>query len=99
MKKEVFVGLVIALLLFIILIPQCSRNVYNVKAHAFDVIREHGFEPIAFQGYKWELMYGGAVWYTIKRGNIIYQVAIVRWGDEFFFCNLEAVDAIKPKTE
>lgn len=75
----------------------CSRNVDDVKANATKVFSQNGFEIVGCHGYSLSPISGGAVWYTLKKGNITYQANIIKWFDEYHLYNLSAIDAIKPK--
>jgi hypothetical protein len=97
MKKGLFIALLAAGLMFS---SGCSRNVDEVKQHSEQVFENNGFKIIGYQGYKLSLIFGGIVWYTIKKSNdngITYDAGIAKWGDEYHLYNLKAIDAISPK--
>lgn len=89
----------IALILAILLLAGCSRNVDEAKACAPAAVRQMGFEIIGYEGYTLDLIYGGFAWYTLKRipdNGIIYGAAVSPWAGECHVYKLRAVDAIKP---
>ena len=78
-----------------------DRNVEWVKAHAPAAANQLGFEIVGYEGYQYGMIFGGGVWYTMRRkgngikGNgITYQAMFARWGDEVHIYNLKAIDAI-----
>ncbi len=85
---------------FVVLTIQCVAGSYwavpSVKANAEQVFIDNGFQVVGYHGYEMYWPCGGAVWYTLKKGDITYQAAIVRWFNEYHLYNLRAIDAIKP---
>ena len=79
----------------------CARNVPWVKDHAPEAAKQLGYEIVGYEGYQWSAVFGGMVWYTLRRipedNGIIYHAGFTKWGGEVHIYNLEAVDAIKPK--
>ena len=90
--KKTFIMLCLVLFLSI----GCSRNVDEVKLHASDIFKSNGFEIVGYQGYQLSPIFGGRVWYTLKKGDISYQAALIQWFDEYHIYDLAAIDAIKP---
>ena len=79
----------------------CTRNVDYVKERSTQTAEASGFEITGYEGYKWDIFYGGEVWYIFSRvpdNGISYHGAFVRrpTTEEIHLCNLEAIDAIKP---
>ena len=80
----------------------CSRNVDEIKLNAERIFAENNFNVIGYQGYLLSAVYGGTVWYTLKKqgyvviSGITYQAALIKWFDEYHIYNLEAIDAIRP---
>ena len=102
MKKNVcrMVALVVVALM-LLFGSRCARNVPWVKEKAAQAAVQLGFEIIGYEGYTWYPVYGGTVWYTLRRqpdNGIIYHAGFTKWGEEVHIYNLEAVDAIKPVT-
>jgi hypothetical protein len=90
---------VLLLLVIPVFFTGCARNVKDVKKHAEKTFNANGFEVIGYQGYELHPIFGGLVWYTLKKGEITYQAAIIKWNKEYHIYNLEAIDAIKPNTK
>jgi len=79
----------------------CTRNVDWVKERADSTATVNGFEIVGYEGYIWDIFYGGRVWYLLKRVpdvGIVYHAGFCRRPstDEIHIVRLKAVDAIKP---
>lgn len=88
-----------AMILLAVFISGCARNIDAAKQCAPEALRGVGYEIIGYEGYNLSLIYGGLVWYTLRRipdNGIIYEAAVSPWAGECHVYNLEAVDAIKP---
>lgn len=93
-----------ALILAVVLLQGCSSsNLDYVKEHGEARWREYGFEPVAYEGYRWGGhaggTYGGAkVWWRLKSvpdNGITYSGYLQRWGDELHIHGPIAIDAIR----
>ena len=95
------------LLILLFFIAGCgSGNLENVKQNAPEVWKSNGFKILGYQGFQWYeylpgTSYGGAlVWYTLHKipdNGLIYEGALLRWGEEYHIYALKAKDAIQPK--
>jgi len=75
----------IAVLMAIIFLVGCSRNVEFVKERAAERWSVMGFQVLGYEGYKWSPLCGGDVWHLLKRADspgIIYSGYLCKWGDE-----------------
>lgn len=85
-------------LLLTLLVSGCSNvHVPEIKEHAAQTWAKAGFEIVGYEGYEYGTLavYGGCVWYIVKRGTTTYDGCISKWGDEYHIYNLEALDAVK----
>lgn len=65
-----------------------------VKSRADRYYTERGFKVLGYQGYNiW--VPGRCYWYTIQRGNTIYESCLMLWSGELHEYGLKAVDALK----
>jgi hypothetical protein len=84
-------------LLLCLLLAGCTYNVDYVKSHAKDYLTTQGYEIVSYEGYQgFGSFCGGDVWYEVKRANseVIYQLALCRWGKELHMYNIKALNAI-----
>lgn len=89
----------IALILCLVAVAGCTRNVAAGKACGPELARQTGFEVIGYEGFNTSIIYGGLAWYTQKRipdNGIIYEAAYTTWFGDCQQYSLKAVDAIKP---
>lgn len=74
------------ILLIILWVPSCYfigvRNVDYVKKHAEYRYAEIGHEIVGYEGYQSSLFSGGDVWYITKKGNVVFNSYLSKWGDE-----------------
>ena len=96
---------ILSVLIICLLFVGCGyANLDDVKANAEKTWADNGFEIVGYQGWEWSMWFGGSyggafVWYTLHKipdNGIIYDGALMKWGDEYHIYNLEAKDAIKP---
>lgn len=80
----------VALCALAVLAGCSSANLEEGKKVSAEVWRAHGFEVVAYEGYKWCKgfgAYGGAcVWSRLKKipdNGVTYSGYIQRWGDEW----------------
>lgn len=81
-------------LLFNILTLGSFRNVEHVKARAAEGWKQAGFEIAGYDGYMANPIFGGAVWYFLKREDTpgaVYRGYLVRWFDEIHTYNVELI--------
>ncbi len=77
----------------------CARNVDDVKRHAASRFQEMGFTVVGYEGYNWTPA-GGCVWYTLRRipdNGVVYDGCLVKWGGEYHLYNLTAYGTITSK--
>ena len=102
MKKQTMkLASVLAIFCICLLGSGCARNIDEVKERSAQVAKESGWEIIGYEGYLWNVFYGGEVWYVLRRSSedgIIYNACFVKrpWTDEIHICDLKAVNAIQP---
>jgi hypothetical protein len=66
-----------------------------VKPQAPQFYSERGFQILGYQGYNITTI-GRCYWYSLQRGQIVYESCLMKWGDEIHEYSLKAIDAIKP---
>lgn len=89
----------IAFIALALMATGCARNVDEAKACAPKAFQEMGYEIIGYQGYNLSLIYGGLVWYNLRKvpdNGITYEAAVSPWAGECHVYGLKALDAIKP---
>lgn len=76
-----------------------DSRVEDIKEHANSVIASHGLTKVGYEGFTLGIAQqpGGCVWYTMTKGNILYNGCISKWGNEYHLYSLRAIDAISPK--
>jgi hypothetical protein len=84
----------IGILSLVILFTGCTRHVDDVKINANKIWQDAGFEVVGYEGYKYSL-YGGDVWYIVKRDSTLYHGFINKWENEYHIYSLSAINAIK----
>jgi hypothetical protein len=91
---------VIATLLMVVAVAQMAGcgvvkdDFAWVDARHADYYRQRGFEPQGYQGYNMATI-GRCYWCTLKKGDVIYQSCLLKWGDELHEYSLQAIDALK----
>lgn len=91
--KKILIGM------SVLLLAGCARNIEEAKRCAPDAAKAMGFELAGYTGYNLTVIYGGLVWYNLKKvpdNGIVYEAAFSPWGGECHVYNLRAIDAIKP---
>ena len=89
----------IVILMMCVVLGGCGRNIEEAKRCGPVLAKQQGFEVVGYQGYNLSVIYGGLVWYTMRRvpdNGITYQAAFSPWFGECMMYSLEATDAIKP---
>lgn len=83
-----------------VLIGGCTRNVGEAKRCAPGAAKGMGFEIVGYEGYKWNMAYGGFAWYVLRKvpdNGVLYEAEFSPWGGECHVYGLKAIDAIKPE--
>lgn len=87
------------LLLALLALAGCARNVERLKQCAPDVARDNGFELAGYAGYNLRPIFGGDVWYRLKPihdNGIVYYGSFIIWNGECQLNTIRAIDAIAP---
>lgn len=90
----------IALMIILLSLVGCARNVDEGKACAPAAAEAMGYRLDGYTGYNLSLIYGGLVWFNLKKvpdNGITYEAAFSPWNGECHVYNLRAIDAIKPQ--
>jgi len=73
----------------------CVSDDYQwVNSRSLPYYEARGFKVLGYQGYNmWTT--GRCYWYTLQRGNTVYESCLLKWGEEVHEYGLKAVDALK----
>ena len=99
-RRKVITGAVLFFTLSFIGTWGGFRNVGTTKHAAKTTWINSGLEIVGYEGYQWNLISGGDVWYILQRTNdtsVTYNGRLSKWGNEFHIYNLKAIDAIRPR--
>lgn len=83
------------LVLFLVACGPCSDDeAWAQRVHpAYYSTR--GFTVVGYQGYNFYPA-GRCYWYTLQRGNTLYESCLMEWNGEIHEYGLRAVDAFRP---
>ena len=97
---------IVAALLYLLggCVAKGYSHIEELKEVSPEVWEEHGFQPVAYEGYGMGsgllgTPFGSAkVWWRLERegNNIVYSGYITKWGSEYHVYGPKAIDAIQP---